>query len=130
MENAIPGISNVQALVDTGVWDAIYYSSSIVQHDVEDRYVDWVRKTFLNDHDPRGILMSSGIQMGPFLFSPMLPVEVLDEADEYDFMLKGQHESLDDGDVLTIWGCLYHVTITDGQWFLDHMEHDIHGNPL
>ena len=126
----IPGLSGVLAILDTSVWDAIYYSSSMVQHEVEDRYADWVRRTFLKEHDPRGMLMSSHFDMGPFVIAHEFPVEILDDNDEHDFLLKGLHENLYNDDIIDLFNCLYHVTVTSNVWFLDHMEHDRQGNLL
>ena len=126
----ISGLSRVLAIVDISVWDHIHYGSEIIQHEVEDRYADWVRKTFLKEHDPRGMLMSSHFDMGPFIVAHDFPVEILDDNDEHDFLLKGVYETLDDGDVIDLFNCLYYVTVTNNTWFLDHMEHDRQGNPL
>lgn len=126
----IPGVSDAQAMVDLSIWDYIHYGSSIAQHGVEDRYVEWVRKTFLDDHDPRGMLMSNQIDMGQFVVTHNFPAEPLDESAEHHFVLRGQHPTLDDGDILELINCLYYVTVENNEWFLDHMEHDKHGNPL
>lgn len=126
----LPGISNAQTIVDISAWDYVTFASSMAQHDVEDRYVDWVRKTFLNDHDPRGMLMSSQFGFGPFIIMNQFPVEPLDKDDIHHFILKGEHSTLDDGDVINLFNCLYFVTVENNAWFLDHMEHDRNGNPL
>lgn len=126
----LPGLSNKQTLMDISAWDHIHYGSLMMQHDVEDRYVDWVKETFLNDHDPRGILMSNQVDMGPFVVMYDFPVEPLDENSAHHFILRGQHFTLDDGDIVDLFNCLYHVTVENNEWFLDHIEHDRHGNPL